>query len=44
MNVVKIVDSEEKAKKLEALGYEEIKEEKPEPKKKAPARKTTKEG
>lgn len=44
MNVVKIVDSEEKAKKLAALGYEEITETNPEPKKKAPARKTTKEG
>ena len=59
LNVVKIVDTEAKARRLEMLGYEEVKEEatteevaaeevkeevEPEPKKKAPARKTTKEG
>lgn len=60
LNVVKIVDTEAKARRLEMLGYKEVKEEapipeevaaeevaeevEPEPKKKAPARKTTKEG
>ena len=49
LNVVKVVDTEAKAKRLEMLGYEEAPEEvaeevEPEPKKKAPARKTTKEG
>ena len=58
LNVVKIVDTEAKARRLEMLGYEEVKEEatteeepeevteevEPEPKKKAPAKKTTKEG
>ena len=69
LNVVKIVDTEAKARRLEILGYKEVKEEapipeevaaeettteeapeevaeevEPEPKKKAPARKTTKEG
>ena len=60
LNVVKIVDTEAKARRLEMLGYKEVKEEAPipeevaaeevaeemdpEPKKKAPARKTTKEG
>ena len=60
LNVVKIVDTEANARRLEMLGYKEVKEEapipeevaaeevteevEPEPKKKAPARKTTKEG
>ena len=60
LNVVKIVDTEAKARRLEMLGYKEVKEEapipeevaaeevaeevEPEPKKKAPARTTTKEG
>ena len=60
LNVVKIVDTEAKARRLEMLGYKEVKEEapipeevaaeevaeevEPEPKKKAPAKKTTKEG
>ena len=60
LNVVKIVDTEAKARRLEMLGYKEVKEEapipeevaaeevaeevEPEPKKKAPERKTTKEG
>ena len=60
LNVVKIVDTEAKARRLEMLGYKEVKEEAPipeevaaeevaeemdpEPKKKAPAKKTTKEG
>ena len=60
LNVVKIVDTEAKARRLEMLGYKEVKEEapipeevaaeevaeevEPGPKKKAPARKTTKEG
>ena len=62
LNVVKIVDTDAKAKRLEMLGYKEVEEEvsipeevvteeveteeveEPELKKKAPARKTTKEG
>ena len=60
LNVIKIVDTEAKARRLEMLGYKEVKEEapipeevaaeevaeevEPEPKKKAPAAKTTKEG
>ena len=60
LNVIKITDSDAKVKRLEMLGYKEVKEEapipeevaaeevaeeaEPEPKKKAPARKTTKEG
>ena len=60
LNVVKIVDTEAKARRLEMLGYKEVKDEapipeevaaeevaeevEPEPKKKAPERKTTKEG
>ena len=46
LNVVKVVDTEAKAKRLEMLGYEEVTEAtenaEPEQKKKAPVKKTTK--